>query len=234
MTIFLSSIMGSPHMLLQNSLSLITREVYILGMAIIKFEQLELIPKRYFFGHIEIEPGFLTKICGNNGVGNSTLFTHFQSHQKKYFSTNVIFLDQQPLNTLNDYTLEEIKKLLLQYWSTHLIAKAEHNWEKMIHEFQLPSKQKLSYLSGGQNQLVKLMLTSLVEAGVYFLDEPFTALDHTMVLWWKEWMHQCLAENKVLVVIDHSLQLNEMKQHSFLLALETMDRVTIKKVAKTL
>jgi ABC-type multidrug transport system ATPase subunit len=206
-------------------------EVYILNMVSIKFEQAELLPKRYYSGEIHISEGNLTKICGDNGVGKTTLFKYCQFNQKKYFKEKVIFLDQKPLVTLYDYSLSEVKKLLSQYWKEYLVPDAEKLWDKMISDFRLNSQHKVSYLSGGQNQLLKLLLISIQQTQIFFLDEPFTALDNTMGTWWKNWIEQKLAENKTIVVIDHSSKLNTLSQVTYSLELESMDVIGIKKLS---
>ncbi len=199
-------------------------------MVSIKFKQAELIPRRYYSGELQIPLGFLTKICGNNGVGKSTIFHYCRKHKKDIFSTKTTFLNQKPLMTLNDYTLNDVHQLLSNYWNTFLISTWETVWTQMLQDFTLSPKDRVSYLSGGQNQLLKLMLASITQAEIFFFDEPFTSLDNSMSSWWMEWIHKQLQEKKTVVLIDHSDRLEDVIIKKNILEYQQLDVVHINNV----
>lgn len=196
-------------------------------MAYIKFEQLELIPKRYYSGLMEFPSSTLTKICGDNGVGKSTIFHYCQKHQVQYFPSSVAFLEQKPLMALNDYTISNVYFLLTQHWKKFLVSDWEKLWQEMITDFKLNGEYKISQLSGGQNQLLKLLLTSLIKADFYFFDEPFTSLDSNMSEWWKNWILNQVQKQKTLVIIDHGQRLNDVVHKSYTLKFKNLDHVEI-------
>lgn len=194
-------------------------------MITIKLEQEELIPNRYYSGTLNFNQGSLTKICGDNGVGKSTFFNFCQTNQELLFKSPVCFLEQKALHALHDYSLEEVENLLARFWSPFFIKNWLRPWKQMMHDFHLKPTYKIHQLSGGQNQLLKLMLSSLLDREIYFWDEPFTSLDPQMVEWWSNWIKLQIDNNKTLVVIDHSKRLDKIIHQQYILAFKKFDLV---------
>lgn len=194
-------------------------------MITIKFEHKELIPKRFYHGNLEFKSGTLTKICGDNGVGKSTFYYYCQQNELKFFSEQVCFLEQKPLKALNNYTLSEIKNLLINYWNKFLIHDWQFEWDKMITSFNFKTNYQVEELSGGQNQLLKLMLSSILNRNIYFWDEPFTALDPQMIKWWVTWIKARVSMGAIFIVIDHGSKLDSIIDTSYHLTFAGLDKV---------
>lgn len=199
-------------------------------MITIKLEHVELIPTRYYSGTVNFNQPSLTKICGDNGVGKSTFFHYCQLHEKNIFPSPVCFLEQKALLALHNYSLHEVKKLLESYWSTFFIPHWRDLWENMCATFNLHADYKIQQLSGGQNQLLKLMLCSILDRKIYFWDEPFTALDPKMVAWWMNWIEQQIKNNTTLIIIDHSTRLDKIATSNYYLAFKDLDNVEFNKI----
>ncbi len=199
-------------------------------MITIKLEHVELVPTRYYSGTLNFNQASLTKICGDNGVGKSSFFHHCQLNEKKFFPHTVCFLEQKALQALHSYSLAEVEKLLISYWSPFLISSWQNQWRKMCADFNLHPEYKVHLLSGGQNQLLKLMLCSLLEREIYFWDEPFTALDSKMVSWWINWIETQIKNKKTIIIIDHSSRLDKIVSSTYYLAFKDLDNVEFNKI----
>src|SRR6202012_5024289 len=62
-------------------------------------------------------------------------------------------------------------------------------------------------MSGGQQQLVSIMRALVVEPGILFLDEPFSALDYEMTLFMREQLQRLFMESgTTMVLVSHDLE----------------------------
>src|SRR4051812_37761350 len=62
-------------------------------------------------------------------------------------------------------------------------------------------------MSGGQQQLVSIMRSLVVEPEILFLDEPFSALDYEMTLFMREQLQKLFIETKTTtVLVSHDLE----------------------------
>ncbi len=199
-------------------------------MITIKLEHVELVPTRYYSGTLNFNQPSLTKICGDNGVGKSSFFHYCLFNEKKFFPQSVSFLEQKALLALHNYTLSDVEKLLINYWNPFLIPHWKDHWQKMCRDFNLSCDLKVHHLSGGQNQLLKLMLCSILDRQIYFWDEPFTALDPKMAGWWLNWIEQEVKNKKTMIIIDHSSRLDKIANSTYFLAFKDLDNVEFNKL----
>lgn len=62
-------------------------------------------------------------------------------------------------------------------------------------------------LSGGQQQLVSIMRSLVVEPEILFLDEPFSALDYEMTLFMRDQLQKVFMETSTtMVLVSHDLE----------------------------
>lgn len=209
----------------------------IQNMITLNFQNIELIPKRFFNGIIEIQLGQITKICGDNGVGKSTFFSYCQKYEKNLFSFldySTCYMSQKGLQSLSNHTIKELELVLNTHWSKFFRADWKKRWSEMLRSFHFSQEEMLQYLSGGQLQLIKWMITSLFDRKIFFLDEPFQCLDPQKVSWWKTWIVQSLKEGKTFIIIDHSDKLDLLCDREYFFQFKSLFEVEIvlKKIEK--
>jgi ABC-type multidrug transport system ATPase subunit len=147
-------------------------------------------------------------IKGENGIGKSQWLKHFLS-QSSAIAANFSFCFQDKLLPFNAVNLRELKK----------------NWHSVFHDrfdlqkfdeltslFQIDFQETpIELLSGGQSQLIKLILCFSLRAQWYFLDEPLQYLSMTNMKKLKEWIlsHK---NDFGFMIIDHT---DEFKMEAF-------------------
>lgn len=65
--------------------------------------------------------------------------------------------------------------------------------------------RQISQLSGGQQQRIFLARALLQDADIYFMDEPFAAIDHASEMVIMNILRQLKAQNKTVFVVHHDL-----------------------------
>ncbi len=194
-------------------------------MITIKLKNELIIPGRFFQGELQFEPGSLIKICGENGVGKSMFLAYCESRKSLLFPSKVSFLEQAPLRPLMNYYIKDIPAILHEHWVQHLHSAWQDSWTKMLSELNINHHQQILNLSGGQNQLLKLMLTSILDADYLFWDEPFHCLDPQRSKWWEQFFIRQVNIGKTVVVVDHSTRLNEQCRRIYDLVFIKEDQV---------
>lgn len=149
---------------------------------------------------IDISLGKVHQIIGENGMGKTSLLTFFKQHQEEFFSgKRLVFIDQYPLMPLNSISFLDIEKLLKASQFEELPFLEE--FRKLASPFYA---QSVKSLSGGQNQLIKILISLYLSGDIFFFDEPFQYLDQAMRERVKELFRKLKAQGKTLVIIEHS------------------------------
>lgn len=147
----------------------------------------------------ELKPGMLLSILGPNGCGKSTLLRTLTGMLAPF--SGQIILGEQPLkqmsakqraqqmayvpqmgSTVYDYTVEEY--LIMGYASTLGLLRRPSEKERQGVRDVLQSTglaalahKSITYLSGGERQMVSIARALLQRAPLIILDEPTSALD---------------------------------------------------------
>jgi len=152
--------------------------------------------------HFNCQAGDGLVIFGENGVGKSSLINFFSKKYQSLFDLSI--MSQMELDSFYDRTLEAFSFLVKTTLSVLFdLEKFQELWKI----FALDKKQsfKLSHLSGGEMQSLKLVLALSKKAKIYFLDEPFHFLDLEKKNILIRLLEQLRFDQKVVIVIEHQL-----------------------------
>lgn len=147
-------------------------------------------------------PG-ISVLQGANGVGKTTLFKYLKGVLE--LQQQAAFLDQLPLAPLALMTVADVFDCLQQ----ERPEKVQGPWQQFalldqIHITHLLDRP-VSRLSGGENQLVKILLCLYQNANIYVMDEPFHFLDAKNYQFILELL-QKLSADKGFFIIEHRNQ----------------------------
>lgn len=161
---------------------------------------------------IEMRAGQCYQLTGENGVGKSSFIEYLKNKQlAKEQEHTMICMDQFPLAPLNHLSVTDLFEQLENYRREELVLYRE--WRSLIQSFEHHS---IKSLSGGQNQLVKILLCLFISGDLFVFDEPFHFLDKKN----KEYLMQIFkvlkAMGKVILIIEHEdFKLNEIVDTMF-------------------
>lgn len=165
-----------------------------------------------------IKEGECIALVGSNGIGKSSFFHYLKSHRIDFFKDiSVGFLDQFSLNPLGDLRGVDLFNMLNDLYPNRCLYSQLDNF-RLIDDFQFRDKisTPIKSLSGGENQILKILALFYIETGIYFLDEPTNHLDTTRVNILKELLSRCLNNGKSIVLINHNYHFSHDLCHSFL------------------
>ncbi len=176
----------------------------------ISLQGLEPIPMKHGTLHLSLElsAGKAVALGGANGIGKSTLINYFKINQASIFKDLLpSFLNQFPLAPLGELTTREMLEMLAEYYPEHIID-SDISHYPLINRFEFSSfmDRGINSLSGGQNQIAKLIACFYMNAQIYFLDEPSNNLDKLRLKVLNEVIQEKLRQNKYMLIIDHNLE----------------------------
>jgi ABC-type Mn2+/Zn2+ transport system ATPase subunit len=139
-----------------------------------------------------IDAGQALIIVGDNGIGKTTLGRRFI---EKFGNAHLGVIEQKPLDYFYDYTLKQIQGML---------PGIESYWE----DFDLLKKadRRLSMLSGGESQSLKIASALASEKFCYVMDEPSQSLDREKKITLSEKISKLLQQGKSFLIIEHDLE----------------------------
>lgn len=144
------------------------------------------------------EAGKIHVITGENGIGKST---YLKYHALNFLPGTFIFSEQRALDVFFDRPLSRFREILIE--------DSESCHRELFHEFWKKSglEQKesrlLSQLSGGENQLLKLISQCSAIREFYLLDEPGQYLDREKKNLVAELFQTLIRINASILAIDH-------------------------------
>lgn len=174
---------------------------------------------------LHLEPGELTILIGENGIGKSSFIQFLKLAKHEFFGDKkAIFLDQGALRPLNGATLVHLRSTLERY-------RFEKNplIKKYASIFSSIQDKEVRNLSGGENQLAKIYLTLFLSGDVFVLDEPVQFLDAANVEVLKEILKDLKLQGKALLVIEHRADLIAQLIDNKYTVLESMSEYRIEK-----
>lgn len=144
---------------------------------------------------LEIASGKILVLTGENGIGKSTLLNYL-SHK----IPGCVHCEQKNPEHFFDRTLSSFRKILLK--SENLDQEFFHDLWK---ESGLSEKEdrKVVSLSGGESQLLKLIVHSTVRGDVFLFDEPGQYLDREKKQFARSLFAKLSAKNKSILIVEH-------------------------------
>lgn len=146
----------------------------------------------------------LNIITGPNGVGKSTLLNHFNQNIESLFTGKTVsFLFQFPLNPINQITPRILFDLLKEDFKARMQT-GDFSILHLAKLFQFEDKLDIpiNSLSGGENQIVKIILCFSLKSDFYFLDEPTTYLDTERKKIFFDLLF-ILSQNATIFMVEH-------------------------------
>jgi len=149
---------------------------------------------------LSLQNGTALVVTGSNGVGKSTLMRRFYQD----FSDVSTLIDQTGLDYFYDRGLKRVKEIFL---SARKDEVKEELFFKLWERFGLTLKEERfqSTLSGGEGQLLKLVLGITIQSKIILLDEPSHYLDEKMKEILNEVLEELMKEGRALMLIEHDL-----------------------------
>jgi len=148
---------------------------------------------------MEFLPGKLTLLTGENGIGKSSLIQFLKLNQKEFLNDmNTVFLDQFPLKPINDINFLTLSNQLMNERREILPI-----CSKLQEACSAFFKNPINSLSGGQNQLIKVLLACYISGDFFIFDEPFQYLDTKNTDLLRNIFKELKLLNKKILVIEH-------------------------------
>lgn len=165
---------------------------------------------------LKVEDGEFVSILGPSGCGKSTLLNVLAGILKP--DSGEIYIDEKPVKGISKQFAYMPQNDLLLPWKTILdnvclYGEIHHRKEEMK---ELARKQMVQFglqgceykypdeLSGGMRQRAAFLRTTLCDADIYLLDEPFGALDVITRGDMQDWLRElCSNLKKTILLVTH-------------------------------
>jgi NitT/TauT family transport system ATP-binding protein len=169
---------------------------------------------------LDIPRGELISVFGPNGCGKSTLINMIAGLIPA--DRGEILFDGMKLGEIKfGYVFQNYREALFPWmrafdniaYPLKLMkvppAERKARTEKLVEHMGIKLDLNLYpyQMSGGQQQLVSIMRSLVVEPEILFLDEPFSALDYEMTLFMREQLQRLFMESgTTMVLVSHDLE----------------------------
>lgn len=136
------------------------------------------------------------QLVGRNGSGKSTLIKMIEKNIIKLNTNKKVILKQEVILFPN-LNIKDNIELQVENW--------KKVYEKFINYFPgISEKRKVKALSGGQKQVLNVLIALSMEGDVYIFDEPFNNIDKAK----QEMLYQEFEELKSpLIIVAHGYKL---------------------------
>lgn len=176
----------------------------------------------YFFKglSLELEKGKLHALLGKNGSGKSMLL-HLLTHagpghgimEREISGTeNAVLVNQRFDQMIADqFTFLENLQFACMGQFAHPFSRLSpiRFFPEFIEPFQIDLSKPAKLLSGGQRQILALLMVLQQQPGLLLLDEPTAALDAQNAKMVFKFLTTLTQQNVTLLVVCHDLQLIE-------------------------
>lgn len=150
-----------------------------------------------------LAPGICHRLAALNGAGKTTFLEELKLHWTSLFPTlRLGFCDQAALAPFQELTVEAVMEIL---WDVVPQRRQAPDWRKLSwwSELEIQWSRKISELSGGENQWVKILMMRSLQSDIWLLDEPFQSLDQKrqQQLW--QILQEWVSAGRYLVLVHH-------------------------------
>ncbi len=144
-------------------------------------------------------------LLGANGIGKTSFISFLKHHKKDFFSSlEVTFLDQLPLAPLGQVRPIDLFSMLANLFPKRIINTDLAKYP-LIERFDFGQKLKtpIKSLSGGENQILKLLAAFYVRSDLFVLDEPSNHLDQKRIQVLINLINEIAIEDRFFLIVDH-------------------------------
>lgn len=138
-------------------------------------------------------------LTGENGIGKTTLLRAF--YEASSMKNRIILGQQKSGEVFFDRKLSTYRKVIENNSTVLHLSLFQEFWKKSGLEGK--EDRKLSQLSGGETQILKLISLASSEADIYFFDEPGQSLDREKKKLLNEIFLGLLRKEKSLLIVEH-------------------------------
>jgi manganese/zinc/iron transport system ATP- binding protein len=154
---------------------------------------------------MSLNGGICHRLAAPNGAGKTSFLEELKLHWPRLFPTTLLgFTDQAPLEPFQDLTVEAVMDVLWDI-TRHRHVQADWRtfawWQESAVKSWWP--RKVSQLSGGENQWVKILMMRSLECDVWIMDEPFQSLDQKRQTELWSLLQDWLTTGKYLLLVHH-------------------------------
>jgi len=168
-------------------------------------------PVRFIHGelvyNISVNQSEVVALVGNNGVGKSSFIQMIKHSYKNDFShLRWGFLDQGPMKALNHLRGKDLFSMLEELHPERVHFKNIRDFKLLdIFEFREKLDRPIASLSGGENQMLKILSLFYLKTDVYILDEPANHLDESKLNALVDYIiyHKKQGTFQYMLVVDH-------------------------------
>jgi ABC-2 type transport system ATP-binding protein len=174
--------------------------------------------KKVFSGlSLALQPGYIYGLLGKNGTGKSTLLRgiagllfpdkgsievagHIPGKRQPVFLQDVFMVPEEFYlpNVPLDYLVKHPARFYPKF--------NRSQFEKYIHEFEIPSDNTLQNMSYGQKKKVLISFGLATNASLLLLDEPTNGLDIMSKSQFRKVMAGALDEKKCIIISTHQVK----------------------------
>ena len=151
-------------------------------------------------GEINLKKDYINLILGENGIGKSSILYFLIKNQNKFFSNiDISVVSQKRLETINHLSgngLLDLYRKLKRPKSLSLYEEIKDACDSFLH-------MPINELSGGQNQMLKILFSAYKGGDLFIFDEPFQYLDQNFQKLLRNYLESLIKDKKYILLVEH-------------------------------